>query len=324
MAVVLNDLGGLTTFDCGETQNIGSRWKRWLRAFEFFAEGKGIGDAKQKRSLLLHAAGMPVQDIYHTLTVADPGEESDVYKETVKALDGYFTPQVNVPFERHVFRNMEQKSNESVEQYITRLREKATTCEFDEAKVNEQIRDQVIEKCASHKLRLKLLEKGKNLTLKQVSDIARAMEQALSQASAIEGDRKEVNKLSSHKGHMQSKPVQFGGKNYSKPSGYTCYSCGREGHKSGDMHCPARGKQCRFCRGNGHFDRCCLKKKKKENYKKDKPRRVHQVGEDQAYGGDDDHAFMINLIGKSGATTVDVKVGGVEIPVISTPVQAAT
>ena len=41
--------------------------------------------------------------------------------------------------------------------------------------IDEQIRDQVIEKCVSISLRCKLLEKGKTLTLETVRDMARAM-----------------------------------------------------------------------------------------------------------------------------------------------------
>ena len=49
-----------------------------------------------------------------------------------------------------------------MEQFVTRLRQKAQSCEFgDAATVDEQIRDQVISKCSSHNIRHKLLEKGK-------------------------------------------------------------------------------------------------------------------------------------------------------------------
>ena len=46
-----------------------------------------------------------------------------------------------------MFRSMEQLEEETVEQFIVRLRQKAETCEFGEqASIDEQIRDQVIEK----------------------------------------------------------------------------------------------------------------------------------------------------------------------------------
>ena len=82
----------------------------------------------------------------------------------MEQLDRYFTPQVNVPYEWHNFRMMTQLSTESVDQFFMKLREKADCCEFGET-VDENIRDQVIEKCLSNRLRRKLLKRGRNLTL---------------------------------------------------------------------------------------------------------------------------------------------------------------
>ena len=48
--------------------------------------------------------------------------------------------------------------------------------------MDEQIRDQVISKCLSHELRRKLLQKGRNLTLPQLREIARSMEESEKQA----------------------------------------------------------------------------------------------------------------------------------------------
>ena len=72
---------------------------------------------------------------------------------------------------------MSQLPGETVQQFVTPLRQKAQSCEFgDAAAVDEQIRDQVISKCLSHYIRRKLLDKGKILTLQQLKEIARVME----------------------------------------------------------------------------------------------------------------------------------------------------
>ena len=103
----------------------------------------------------------------------------------MEQLDNYISPQVNIPYERHLFRNTKHLSAETIDQFITRLRQRADYFDFRD-RTNEQIRDQVIETFISHQLQRKLLEKGKNLTLDQLQPIARAREASEKQAKAIE------------------------------------------------------------------------------------------------------------------------------------------
>ena len=42
-----------------------------------------------------------------------------------------------------------------------------------------------------------------------------------------------------------------------KKHGGHCYRCGRTGHFSRDMNCPARGKTCKKCGGSDHFSVVC-------------------------------------------------------------------
>ena len=55
-------------FNClSDPSTLGQRWKRWLNAYELFADGKGLigDDVKQRRrALMLHLAGPDVQDIF--------------------------------------------------------------------------------------------------------------------------------------------------------------------------------------------------------------------------------------------------------------------
>ena len=89
-----------------------------------------------QKALLLHCAGMEVQDIFETLTDpgAPDGEDDNVYKAALRTLDAYFTPQVNVPYERHMFRQMRQEENETVDQFVVRLSNQAANCEFGTSK----------------------------------------------------------------------------------------------------------------------------------------------------------------------------------------------
>ena len=61
---------------------------------------------------------MDVQENYFTLA-ADA--ESAFFEETVKVLDDCFVPKANFPFERPLFRQIVQESEETVGQFVCRL-----------------------------------------------------------------------------------------------------------------------------------------------------------------------------------------------------------
>ena len=99
-------------------------------------------------------------------------------------------PQCNIPFERHLFRQIRQLENELVNEFICRLRHQASNCNFGNA-LDEQIRDQVVEKCYSRDLRAKFLEKT-DLKLTDIAAIAKSFETVAVQLKSVD------------------KPVEFG------------------------------------------------------------------------------------------------------------------
>ena len=70
-------------------------------------------------------------------------------------LNEHFNVKKNIPYERSVFREAKQETDESLDQFITRLRKLTTYCKYGN-NVNDKIRDQVIHICK--KLRTRLLQ----------------------------------------------------------------------------------------------------------------------------------------------------------------------
>ena len=312
------DVKALPTFEPGDPTNLSARWKRWIKAFELYAAGKGVTDAAQKKALLLHSAGMETQDIFFTLTLPD-GDGSE-YDKAKKALSDHFTPQANIPYERHLFRRMVQSQTETVDQFVTRLRTQAEMCAFGDAdKINEQIRDQVIEKCSSHRLRRKLLEKGATLTLQQLLDTARVFEESERQASSIEGLSQSVNKLSfsaKKKKHASdgSKPTEnrrSTGK-YDMSRHFECFSCGCAGHKAKDPKCPAKNKKCNRCHMIGHFEKKC---KTKQSRVKHERNRVRHLQEKMSGDESDEYCFSVQSDHTDG-DVIDLTVGDVDMKML--------
>ena len=236
-APVTLDVGSLEAFNPkGDPHGLSQRWKRWKRAFNLYVSGKGVTNDLQKRSLLLHVAGMEVQEVYFTLV----GEDTiATFQDTLKVLDDYFIPKANVPFERHLFRQIAQENSETVDQFVCRLRQRSVSCDFGEQE-DDYIRDQVIDKCCSSHMRRKFLEKEGTLTLEDLLRIARSQEAVDRQMKVMvsSAGADQVNVVGGNKRSARSR---------------VCYACGLDGHFSGDKRCPARGQACRRCGGIGHF-----------------------------------------------------------------------
>lgn len=160
--------------------------------------------------------------------------------------------KANVPFERHLFRQIVQESGETVDQFVCRLRQGAiNNCEFGENE-NDYIGDQVIDKCYSSKLRRKFLEKEGALTLDDLLRIARSQEAVDRQLKQYSTDQVS-NQLSDQVNAVGDKSDV----NTHSGKGKKCFSCDQEGHFSGDKKCPARGRACRMCSVIGHFQVKC-------------------------------------------------------------------
>ena len=70
MAAVNIEIQGISPFECGKGNSsaLAPRWKKWLQSFQYFLVAKGVVNDAQKKALLLHAAGIEVQELYETLT----------------------------------------------------------------------------------------------------------------------------------------------------------------------------------------------------------------------------------------------------------------
>ena len=231
----------LPTLDLsGSSSQVANNWKKWKRAFEYYAEGKGLDNTRKKTSQLLHYAGMEVQDIFVDLEDPDPAGDEDPYAVCIRKLDHHFRSDENIPFERHVFRQLAPTDGESVDKFVVRLRRQARYCNFDN---DDNLRDQLIEKLHDIELKKKLLE-TRNIALAQVLDKTRASEAAGQQVKHMAGVSG-VNAV----GRKEDKT--------NDQSAKTCFSCGKAGHFSRDPCCPAKGRKCSSCSMYGHFAVCC-------------------------------------------------------------------
>ena len=113
-------------------------------------------------------AGREVQDISEIFT-----NQGTSYAQAAAKLSEYLQPKKNISYERHVFHKAKQNQDETIDNYIVRLSNLAISCEFGDK--NEMIRDQIVNSCASSKLRKNLLRE-KDLTLDKAQTLSRTFE----------------------------------------------------------------------------------------------------------------------------------------------------
>lgn len=239
----------------GSSSQVAERWRQWKRSYQYYIDGKGITSASRKKAQLLHLAGMEVQDLFQDLP--DPGpinaELDNEYVVCLRKLDAHFRAEDNVPYERHVFRQLAPTKGETADKFIVRLRKQARHCNFGEA-LEENLRDQLIEKISDVELKKKLLEVN-NITLEVAMDKVRKWEASREQASQMGTPNQEQHEPGAIGGAGTNAVEERSGRG-SKGKG-VCFNCGKEGHFAKDGNCPARGRKCSKCGKYGHYANCC-------------------------------------------------------------------
>lgn len=305
----------------GDARSVSLKWSTWLEEFEAYADSVGLFldhdddtntvNQQQRRALLLYTAGREVRTIFRNLPNIGTAMQ---YNKAVDALNNHFIKKTNSTFLRHQFRLMFQTKDETVSQYVFRLREASQGCEFPD--VDNQIKDQVIAHCLSDKLRRRLLERGDNLTL----------EHALTEAAMLEAVSSQVQQLKIDHASGGAASVSRIRSTDSRQQG-ECYRCGSRSHYGSSPNCPARGKVCKKCGGRDHFKKKCRSKTvkvegKEEDRKDDKPykkrrqkqSKVKHVEAESESDSEEGYTFMTRSSAPKHKITITV--GGVDINVI--------
>lgn len=294
--------------------SVGPRWTKWVQRFENYTTAMNItGDARLK-ALLLHMAGERVHDIYDTLAADD-----DDYAATKQKLSVYFSPKKNVQYQVYVFRKATQEPGENLDSYHTRLRMLAKNCEF--ADVDAEIKTQIIQSCASSRLRRKALREP-DLTLDELLDHGRTLELSEMHASGIErGAAAAVNALDQKRYPKSSRWPE------KRSTSNQCRNCG--GKYPHDGECPAKNKECRACGKVNHFARQCRSTSKDNNTKRPQnkarydPKKVHHITktaderiERNSSSSDDGYVFAVDADKISELPQTQVMLNGSSMSVL--------
>ncbi|XP_074026147.1 uncharacterized protein [Leptinotarsa decemlineata] len=206
-----------------------------------------------------------------------------------KKFGEYFNPEKNVTYERHMFLSRDKKPDESIDDYITDLRDLSASCEF-ETLTDSLITSKLILGLKSDvELQNKLI-RTKNISLSKAVDICRVAERTkeqLEKISSVKRNNLTVDKIKKrgHHGETGAAVTKFtseetrfvprpstsqgtsryqrvtnesvrmkNNSEYVKSGKFNCYRCGTQHEKN---RCPAFGKMCAKCRKSNHFAKMC-------------------------------------------------------------------
>ena len=188
------------------------------------------------------------KDCRQILTRLELTEEEKKDTATILSkLKAYFAPTRNILFERYLFHAAEQQPNETVDQYMIRLRHLASSCNFGNLH-DEMLRDRLVLGCRDKGARARLFRE-KDCNLKKALETLQISEATQEQLKDIGGEEKpiSINAVNTEKG--KAKPASKKAQHTEKQ---VCKYCGGK-HDAVRTKCPAYGKTCRRCRKPNHF-----------------------------------------------------------------------
>jgi len=262
MAKALSNISCVEPFLVTEGENLHKRWLLWREELDIYIVAAGVTDKKQQKALLLHLGGREMREIYKTLKSDD-----DDYSAICEKLETYFQPRKNLIYERFQFKQARQREGETIPSYITRLRNLALHCEFNN--LEEEVRDSVVSTCTSNRLKKKLLSE-KNLTLEKVLSIGKEYEAVLSQVEEMDvKNSKDKNFETDDENVMRLKAGKYSNRRKFQPedrkASRTCFNCG-DNFTAGHMGvCIARGRKCFNCGKFDHLSKVCRSRKQTPN-----------------------------------------------------------
>ena len=264
-------------------------WKIWKQRWDNYCIITGLLDQPEdyKCAMLLHSIGIEAMRIFNGLKFGD-GEDRNKMADIIKKFDQHFLGQTQEFFERFQFNRRNQESGESIDEYMSVLRNMAKTCGFCDCMRELLIMDRLLLGILDDKTREELLSTH-DLTLMKAIEICRAREAATLHMKALKSE--EINKVKEtpkqkkhvkHRDPTKSKPRQT-----EDPRAVTkkCHFC-TQVHVMRKESCPAWGKVCTSRGGKNHFSAS----------RKCKHRSVHGVMDDYASDSSNSSTGTISAI----------------------------
>ena len=229
--------------------NLAETFRLWRRQVEFYLIASGGADkpAATQTAIILHCAGVQVQEVYEHFVFTEAGDK-DKPAKVLDKLAEYCSPRSNEVIETFRFWNTPYR--EPFDSFLTDLRSRANLCNFGDKK-DRMLRDKIVFSTTGKMQELLLREQ--KLDLPKAVDICRAYEMTSKQTKEI--SEAQVARVAEHTEHAAGgasgvNRVRQPDRQQTRPARLdlvqNCNYCGRS-HEALKTKCPAWGKVCRKC-----------------------------------------------------------------------------
>jgi hypothetical protein len=334
-----------------DLSSLPQKWEEWLDGLETLISAMAITDHERKWSILKYYGGEKIRKLKKQLTYdkttvygADPAAdppirgEADHFRHLKEAFTAHFAPIFNRKHARFRFHSICQEEDESIDAFVSRLRDQASRCGFHDGDcANESIRDRIVLGCRSQKIRLKAM--AEDLSLDRLLQVARSEESARANVEEIEtaGDLQTLNntaevfKVSKRPGKYSNRPgnsvstsvpvasaapaTNYADQASNPPrQSLKCFNCGGLfPHQSGKP-CPAKGRACSKCQKINHFASVCRGGRPmyaasiRSNFDHDSADVVH-LGKVRIIGSIDEEPMSVMIKSKEGGIVFNPDTG---------------
>ena len=223
-------------------------WDIYQERIEQFMDANGIPsqDEHRRRAVLLNSCDKTTYHLIRNL-VSPARPAATAYSTICQKVSQHFNPKPTVTVQRYKFNTRSQEQGEDIATFVSKLRELAGYCEFEE-ELNDHLRDRLVCGVAEERIKRRLFTEP-TLTFQRALEIARNMETANKNVAAVtsSGSLTATSTAIAHK--VQSPRSR---------STQACFRCGGTNHTP--AKCYFKNSECHHCHVRDHIAKACRKK----------------------------------------------------------------
>ncbi|KAG8187519.1 hypothetical protein JTE90_019949 [Oedothorax gibbosus] len=169
--------------------NCSKQWKDWLQQFEWYTLVAELDKkaANVQVAIFMSAIGQDAINVFNTF----PEDKRVDLKLLITEFNNYFTPKVNITYERFVFNQVIQVAGQKFDDFYTEVLSKSQSCDFNTLR-DSLVMDRIVIGVLHDSDRAHLLSVNE-LTLDKAVQFCRAAEQARVQLTSLKSDPVQVD-----------------------------------------------------------------------------------------------------------------------------------